>query len=511
MGKEHRFYKNNNKRPYLTAAAVVAGAAVILGGTFLLVRALDPYHNRILPQVTVGGFDIGGMTKSEARKALTASLSDTLLEQDLVIVLPEATLSFSADAIGMSVDIREAVKDAYALGRTGPKEQRQSEANSAHCLGLLPYLEYDQTIIRGALESYAHDYATVLSEPTYHLEGDAPALSTDSAQEDVVCQSLVLTKGMAQSMLDTQALYDQVLAEYDQAIALCDEGSFGIEVSEIEPSEVPLDLDLEEIYTQICSDPVSDSLDMENYTFVNGQYGYVFSIDEAEQALSQAEYGESVTIPMQTVRPEQLGQEVYYQDVLGSCSTHHNDNEDRNTNLRLICEILDGHILQPGEEFSFNGVVGERTAERGFKPAPAFSGNRLTNSIGGGACQTSTTLYNCVLLADLEVVTRLCHGAVVSYVPLGLDAAVNWGTTDFAFRNNFHFPIMIRAKTTEDNVEMEILGTDEKDYYIVMTAGSSEHENCYQAVSYKNKYDKVTGELISKEREAFSTYYKGIG
>ena len=142
----------------------------------------------------------------------------------------------------------------------------------------------------------------------------------------------------------------------------------------------------------------------------------------------------------------------------------------------------------------------------------AYSGNRLTDAIGGGVCQGSSTLYNCVLLADLEVVTRSCHGATVAYLPLGLDAAVNWGTTDFQFRNNFHFPVKIEAETTEDLVKMRILGTDEKDYYIEMTSGYDDsREDVIYAVSYKNKYSKETGELISKDREAFSTYYRNVG
>ena len=79
----------------------------------------------------------------------------------------------------------------------------------------------------------------------------------------------------------------------------------------------------------------------------------------------------------------------------------------------------------------------------------------------------------------------------MAYLPLGLDAAVNWGTTDFQFRNNFHFPVKIEAETTEDLVKMRILGTDEKDYYIEMTSGYDDsREDVIYAVSYKNKYSK---------------------
>ena len=176
----------------------------------------------------------------------------------------------------------------------------------------------------------------------------------------------------------------------------------------------------------------------------------------------------------------------------------------------MQCDALNGLVLQPGETFSMNETLGERTLERGYKPAPAYSGNRLVNSPGGGVCQGSTTLYNCVLLADLEVVFRACHGAKVGYVPLGLDAAINYLTTDFQFRNNFNFPIRIKAWLEDGYMKMQILGTDEKDYYIKMETGSGEDEIAIYARSYKCKYDKETDELISREIEAFSTYYKDI-
>lgn len=151
--------------------------------------------------------------------------------------------------------------------------------------------------------------------------------------------------------------------------------------------------------------PVDDSLDMTEYRFVPGSYGYSFDLDVAKAALAQAKPGETVSVPMTFVEPEILGDAVYFRDVLGSCETKHSDNENRNTNLRLLCEALNGVVVQPGETFSYNDTLGERTAEKGYKPAPAYSGNRLTDAIGGGVCQGSSTLYNCVLLADLEVVT----------------------------------------------------------------------------------------------------------
>ncbi len=502
----------SRKRPLLILALILVVLSLITAAGIFLYRAMDPYDNRILSQVSIGGLDVGGMTKGEARKALQQALEETILGQPLTVALPEETLSFSAEDVGLDVDVRQAVKAAYRYGREGNDQQKQEAFAASQAeglqIGLLDFLEYDESVLRSQLEAYAGQYDTTLSQSGYALEGDIPELNTLDFDPEAPAPTLVLTKGYPTAKLDVEGMLEQIRRIYDSGISAGKNGTYKLDIPEIVPEETPEQLDFDAIYQELSVAPTDDSLNMETYAFVNGSYGYAFDPEAAREQFDAAEYGQTIQVSMTYTRPEILGKEVYFRDELGYCETKHNDNENRNTNLRLICEILDGLILQPGEEFSFNGVVGERTAERGFKPAPAFSGNRLANSIGGGACQTSTTLYNCVLLADLEVVTRVCHGAKVSYVPLGLDAAVNWGTTDFAFRNSSHFPIKIQAEVSDGYVKMKILGTDEKDYYIVMTSGYDDGlETVTYAVSYKNKYDKETGELISKEREAFSTYY----
>lgn len=503
-----RFPKSTAAKLCLAFAALLAVAAC-----FFAVHILsDPYGCRIREGVSIGGLDVGGMTQGEARKALKQSAEEVLYSQSLAVYLPEASISLSPGDVRLQLDCRKAVTAAYAVGRDGSVDSPQPPVqNHQEDVGLLPYLAYDAAYIQKTLEDYARQYDTELTQPSCRAEGDAPDLSVQGHQQDIPCQALLLTLGTPQAHLDVASALAQITGIYNQAFAAAEESGYQVTV-EVVPSAVPREPDLDAIYEEFCIAPVDDSLDMQTFQPVPGSYGCRFDLDEAKKLAANAAWGDTVSIPMEYVEPEILGEAVYFRDVLGACETKHNNNENRNTNLRLLCAALDGVVLDPGQEFSYNDTLGERTAEKGYKPAPAYSGNRLTDAIGGGVCQGSTTLYNCVLLADLEVVFRACHGAAVSYVPIGLDAAVNWGTTDFKFRNSSHFPIKITAEVSDGYVKMQILGTDEKDYYIEMTSGYDDSDDTViYAVSYKNRYDKETGELISKDREAFSTYYRNIG
>lgn len=483
--------KNGKKWPVLGLILVIAVIALVM-----LIGALT---GKIADGVTIGGLDVGGKTRIQARKALKEAASETVLTQGLSLVLPKENLTLSPEETGIKLDAGAAVRAAYRVGR----KKAAVEKN----LPLTPYLSMDQEAIAGKLKHYAETYDTELTQPVYSLTGAEPDLSTENAMEAIPCQTLTLTVGLPTARLDVDQALNKVLGAFDRAIADCRQGEFSLTL-EVPAAALPESLDLEAIAGELCHEPVNDGLDMETYGFVHGSYGYSFDMTQVRTLVSQADYGQTVTLPMTLSAPEIQGDGVYFRDVLGECNTKHNTNENRNNNLRLLCQALDGHILQPGEEFSFNAVVGERTKERGYLPAPAYSGNRLTDAVGGGVCQGSSTLYNCVLLADLEVTNRACHGASINYLPLGLDAAVNWGTTDFCFRNNWHFPIMIQAETTEGYVKMKILGTDEKDYYLELEAASWQDGDMTRATSYKRKFDKETGEDLGRERIAFSTYYQ---
>lgn len=147
-----------------------------------------------------------------------------------------------------------------------------------------------------------------------------------------------------------------------------------------------------------------------------------------------------------------------YNNVYSSFSTYFYSPAGRTTNIKVACKYIDGTRLAPGEVFSFNDVVGQRTAKRGFKKATVYRGQEVAEGFGGGVCQVSTTLFNAALLGNLDIVERSQHSMKVHYVDAGRDAAISWGTQDFKFRNNTDETIKISAKVIDSSkIEIKFL------------------------------------------------------
>ena len=151
--------------------------------------------------------------------------------------------------------------------------------------------------------------------------------------------------------------------------------------------------------------------------------------------------------------------------LISSFTTKKTGNTNRTTNIALSAEAIDGITLGPGETFSFNKATGQRTAAKGYKPAAAIAGGETFDEIGGGVCQTSSTLFNAVVRADLTIVSRKPHAWPSDYVPKGEDATVNWPDLDFKFRNDTDWPIYIVAwcDKSAKTVTVEIYGMSLED------------------------------------------------
>lgn len=176
-------------------------------------------------------------------------------------------------------------------------------------------------------------------------------------------------------------------------------------------------------------------------------------------ALNRKDFDAQITAAVNVVEPEfseATAREKY--KTIATVTTKTTANSNRNTNVNLAAKAVNGTVLQPGEEFSFNKVVGERTEAKGYKSAAAYNNGEVVQEIGGGVCQVSSTLYNAVLKAGLKTTYRRSHTFEPSYVTPGTDATISWGGPDYRFVNNSSAAIGIRASYYKQEMTVSIYG-----------------------------------------------------
>lgn len=194
------------------------------------------------------------------------------------------------------------------------------------------------------------------------------------------------------------------------------------------------------------------------------QIDSTYTAETASDLLQKQKIAE-VKIRLTEKEPELIYREAKSMGIkeeISSFTTHYNPYQTpRVTNIKVLAELLDGMLIAPGETFSFNEKLGPRTQERGFKLAPTIINGRLVDTAGGGTCQVSTTLFNTVFFAGLEIVYRRNHSFYISHYPDGRDATVSYGSVDFKFKNDYKSWILIKANATSGKITITFYGTDE--------------------------------------------------
>jgi vancomycin resistance protein YoaR len=205
--------------------------------------------------------------------------------------------------------------------------------------------------------------------------------------------------------------------------------------------------------------------------------GLTLDVEAAKAAIvTSVSHDQEVELPLVKAKPAVSDADLdKITEVVSSFTSKYNEgNANRASNIRNAASRLSGTILLPGETFSFNKVLGQRTAKNGFKLAGVYNNGKHDFDIGGGICQVSGTLYNATLLANLKIKNRSCHTFPVPYLPVGRDATVSFPAPDFAFENSYDFPIAIAAKAGGGSITFTILGIKDPSLSVkIETAGHS--------------------------------------
>lgn len=435
--------KTGKKQIRVPLAAKITGGIVVL-----LLAALCGFtylYPNIFPGVTVGTIPVGGMTQGAAEEQVAAKSKPLYQDAKLSMTIYDTTYDIPVRDVLESVDGEQSVQNAYAVGRTGNPFARMWDVAKA-LVGMNEAqiaAQVDEDGLTEALEDIVSKALTEPVEPTW----------------DIGTDTMTIHAGKPGVKFDT----DAVRSLLEEKIRLMD----------FEPYEVSTELtdtpaiDIDKIAEEVIGDPVSATVSKEDgKTIIPEKVGVQFDVEEARSIIGDGS-AESYTIPVTTTAVKVTAEDLktkLFKDTLAQTSTSLDEsNTPRTNNVRLASAAINGTILNPGDEFSYNNVVGERTEARGYKPAGAYSGGKVIEEFGGGVCQPSSTLYMAVLRADLEVTERHNHSFTVAYTPLGEDATVDYGNLDFRFKNNTDYPIKILAEQTGGKMIMTIVGTKTSD------------------------------------------------
>lgn len=485
-------------------------AALLLGGMAAMCFYAASY-DKVFPGVTLGDRSLSGLTQDELRQTLTA---DALLSGEVVITAGGEELGRRTQKeLGAYIKEDSLAGTAWSVGREE---------------GGMGWVKNGWTMLTGLLGGRTSaDLVVYYNDGTLRQTAEEMAALFDQEQIDgsyeLTEDGIYAVKPADGRTLDQPALI-RAITDLDGGAGTADAPFESVPGRE---------LDLEAIALELNAEPSPARYDIPTGKVVDGQIGVSLDPQAARFALDAAAPGEQIRLPADVTYPSMTAQEleaVLFRDVLGSTSTHVGGSSIRRGNVKLAGEACNGVILNDGDIFDYNAVVGKRTTERGYGAAPAYVNGETVDTIGGGICQVSSTVYYATLLANLEIVERYAHRYAPSYITWGMDATVSWGGPEFRFRNNTGYPIRLDVTyDKKNNIKVEIVGTKTDDTYVKMTyknLGDTPYETerietedlawgteqqkqspytGHQVVSYRNVY-KGDGTLISSTQEAKSNY-----
>ncbi|MFR2533872.1 MAG: VanW family protein [Clostridia bacterium] len=423
---------------------------------FSIIFALIHVGNtNMLYGIKIGEVEVSGLTKEQAKQKLEQWYEQTVLKE-ITIEYKELKETINIETLNPKMQIEEAINQAYKIGRTGNIIQNNYTILMAMLWTKQIPIEIaiDEQQLEKKIEEISAKLPGAIIQNNYYIEDN----------------HLIIKKGTSGIQIKEKDLIEKIkeqLIKQDKHIT--------IPIEQVMPKAIDIEKIHEEIYKEAQDAYVSEN-PVEVHPHVDG-IDFAISIEEAKELLQEDK--EEYVIPLKITIPEKttekLGEEAF-PTVLGEYTTIYDvSNKNRSINLELASDKINGTIVLPGETFSYNKTVGERTIAQGYKEAAIYSGGKVVDGIGGGICQLSSTLYNTVLYANLEIISRTNHRFLTSYVPTGRDATVSWGTIDFKFKNTRTYPIKIVSSVKNGVVKIGIYGIqEEKEYQVTIQSTVTE-------------------------------------
>ena len=439
--QEIKYKVKNNKKKVILVTAIIASLLIVILACSTLFAFIAANSNKIIKGVKIRGIDVSGLTQEEAEQKLNEELNEQL-NKDIVFKSDNFEYTIKLNEIEVNYDIQKSVEKAYDVVRHSNIFVDNFNIIKTHVKGENIQVDYtyNEELLDTVLLNIATQIPDAAIEPSYRIEEE----------------KLIIVKGKQGKGIDKEDITNKIINIIENGT----EFSVNIKTKDI----VPSDIDLEKIHQEVYKEPKNAYYKKDPFEIFPHENGIDFNIEDAKKVLEEDkdEYEIKLNITVPEITTGDIGTEAF-PDLLSSFSTKYDaSNRPRTNNLEVAMGKLNGLVINPGETFSYNKTLGQRTAAAGYKPAGGFSGGRVVDMLGGGICQISSTLYNAAVYADLEIIERHNHMFIAGYVGAGKDATVSWGTLDFKFKNTRKYPIMLKTSIGSGVAKISIYGIKEE-------------------------------------------------
>lgn len=453
---EKKEYKKRKIFAVLIILIVILVLVLIFSTLFALIQSTK---NSIAKGITIKNIDVSGLTIDEAKKKLTETFN-TILDVDMNLNYKDYKYSIKADDIELAYDFEDELKKAYSVGRNGNIVKCNYELIATALLR--KNIDFDYTFNEDNINSIIEDVSTsvpdLVTQCSYYIDGD----------------NLIINPGVDGIKINKESLKEIIVKTIRDRNPLEIIKDFKSENVTIPYENTKADsIDMDKIYGEVHSEPqnayftpATETEKAKIFADVDG-VDFAISIDEAKSKLD--EESTEYVIPLSRKKAEitinEIGLEAFPNKLQEFSTRYDASNWGRSENLKIATKKIDGTVLMPNQQFSFNSVVGERTVQEGYKNAAIFAGDTVVDGLAGGICQVSSTLYNAALLSNLQIDERYNHSFKTSYLEVGRDATVVYGSKDFKFTNNRSYPIKIEGSAENGVVNFAIYGIEEDTEY----------------------------------------------
>lgn len=456
---KHRKYlilKENNKKKVKLFLIVTLILIVNLIIIFGIICAINRLNTNVYKNVFLFGKDVSNYTSEQVAKFIEEK-SKTIKDNFNIDVYrnDKEIYNIKSDDIDFTIDIQKTADKVIAFGRENNFFVDNYKIIKALILKneIIPEYSYSDEKLNSVLKNIDLTVENRYSDDAYSI--------------DEATNLLTITRGKTGNSID----YDIVKNDIITLLAKYEASSYNLPIITKKPAEI----DLQKLYGEVKRNPQDAYIDnnAKPPKFVNEKNGYDMQIEKLREVLNKDENkaeGTSIEFPLTVIAPKvKLTDLTYslYNDKLAGYTTYFDSSQKaRGRNLEIALDYLNGAIVMPGQIFSYYGRVGEINYAKGYKDAATFKGGTVVYEVGGGVCQTSSTLYNVALMANMEIIERHQHGLPVGYVPPSRDATIYGNVLDFKFKNNRNYPVKIVTSYSQSgNINISIYGTKEEQEY----------------------------------------------